>query len=97
MLPTFAQTPRAGRQDRPQSDGTAKKDMWSTMLDGVANGKRLPEKNIIVLGWSVRGHGGLGELNNPQEVRLSYRKSFSKALFPSSQTGSTTGTGRSPP
>jgi dynein light intermediate chain 1, cytosolic len=26
------------------------KDMWSSMLDNVASGKRLPEKNVIVLG-----------------------------------------------
>lgn len=29
---------------------SAKKDMWSSMLDSVASGKRLPEKNILVLG-----------------------------------------------
>ncbi|RDW62133.1 hypothetical protein BP6252_11566 [Coleophoma cylindrospora] len=28
----------------------SKKDMWSSMLDSVASGKRLPEKNILVLG-----------------------------------------------
>lgn len=27
--------------------------MWSSMLDSVASGKKLPEKNIIVLGWSI--------------------------------------------
>ncbi|KAI0475986.1 dynein light intermediate chain-domain-containing protein [Xylariaceae sp. FL0804] len=30
-----------------------KKDMWSSMLDRVASGKRLPEKNMLVLGGSV--------------------------------------------
>ncbi|KAI1181195.1 dynein light intermediate chain-domain-containing protein [Nemania sp. FL0916] len=30
-----------------------KKDMWSSMLDSVASGKRLPERNILVLGGSV--------------------------------------------
>ncbi|OTA62761.1 putative motor protein [Hypoxylon sp. EC38] len=30
-----------------------KKDMWSSMLDSVASGKRLPEKNLLVLGGSV--------------------------------------------
>lgn len=54
MLPILTQTPREGRQDRVAINGTDKKDMWSSMLDRVANGKRLPEKNIIVLGWSVR-------------------------------------------
>lgn len=28
--------------------------MWSSMLDGVASGKRLPEKNILVLGWKYK-------------------------------------------
>ncbi|KAI9765060.1 MAG: hypothetical protein M1835_007465 [Candelina submexicana] len=28
----------------------AKKDMWSSMLDSVASGRRLPEKSVIVLG-----------------------------------------------
>jgi dynein light intermediate chain 1 len=32
------------------SEDEEKKDMWSSMLDGVASGKRLPEKNILVLG-----------------------------------------------
>ncbi len=38
-----------------QSDarnGEQKKDLWTSMLDSVASGKRLPEKNILVLGKS---------------------------------------------
>lgn len=31
-------------------NGEPKKDLWSSMLDSVASGKRLPEKNILVLG-----------------------------------------------
>jgi dynein light intermediate chain 1, cytosolic len=31
-------------------NGDAKKDLWSSMLDSVASGKRLPEKNLLVLG-----------------------------------------------
>jgi len=27
-----------------------KKDLWSSMLDSVASSKRLPEKNLLVLG-----------------------------------------------
>lgn len=36
-----------------QSDGRngeQKKDLWTSMLDSVASGKRLPEKNILVFG-----------------------------------------------
>ncbi|PGH12307.1 hypothetical protein AJ79_04373 [Helicocarpus griseus UAMH5409] len=35
---------------RPSSKDGAKKNIWSSMLDGVASGKRLPEKNLLVLG-----------------------------------------------
>ena len=31
-------------------NGEQKKDMWSTLLDSVASGKRLLEKNLLVLG-----------------------------------------------
>lgn len=37
-------------------DGEQKKDMWSSMLDSVASGKRLPEKNLLVLGMPTRHH-----------------------------------------
>lgn len=37
---------------RPQSNGDSEKGMWSSMLDSVASGKKLPEKNLIVLGRS---------------------------------------------
>jgi hypothetical protein len=33
-----------------KSGDAVKKDMWSSMLDGVASGKKLPEKNVLVLG-----------------------------------------------
>jgi dynein light intermediate chain 1, cytosolic len=31
-------------------DGEEKREMWNSMLKSVASGKRLPEKNILVLG-----------------------------------------------
>ncbi|KAK7985862.1 hypothetical protein PG988_003484 [Apiospora saccharicola] len=44
-------------------NGEPKKDMWSSMLDNVASGKRLPEKNMLVLGGTVESQrdfiGGL--------------------------------------
>lgn len=36
---------------RPSSKDGAKKNIWSSMLDSVASGKRLPEKNLLILGW----------------------------------------------
>lgn len=35
-------------------DGEEKKDMWLSMLDDVASGKKLPEKNMLVLGTTPR-------------------------------------------
>lgn len=49
----LATTSNASNNDRPRSNGEADKDMWSSMLDSVATGKKLPEKNILVLGRSV--------------------------------------------
>jgi hypothetical protein len=35
---------------RPQSSEESEDNMWSGLLDSVASGKRLPEKNVLVLG-----------------------------------------------
>ncbi|KAJ5665476.1 uncharacterized protein N7477_007924 [Penicillium maclennaniae] len=40
----------AGTNSRPSSKDGSKKNIWSSLLDGVANGKRLPEKNLLILG-----------------------------------------------
>lgn len=40
------------RNDNSHSGGESEKSMWSSMLDSVASGKKLPEKNLVVLGWS---------------------------------------------
>lgn len=42
----------SGNNSRPSSKDGPKKNIWSSMLDSVANGKRLPEKNLLVLGSS---------------------------------------------
>jgi dynein light intermediate chain 1 len=46
---TYTQASTSSDLDGPKS-ADAKKDMWSSMLDSVATGKHLPEKNILVLG-----------------------------------------------
>jgi dynein light intermediate chain 1 len=46
---TYTQVSSSSEHDRPKS-ADAKKEMWEMMLKGVASGKKLPEKNIIVLG-----------------------------------------------
>ncbi|KAM0241822.1 hypothetical protein ACHAPO_001516 [Fusarium lateritium] len=41
-----------GSGDSEGRDGEQKNDLWTSMLESVASGKRLPEKNLIVLGGS---------------------------------------------
>ncbi|KAI0808663.1 dynein light intermediate chain-domain-containing protein [Xylaria sp. FL0064] len=48
---TYTSTSVGTGSDEKKDD--QKKDMWSSMLDSVASGKRLPEKNMLVLGGSV--------------------------------------------
>lgn len=41
-------TSRSGETDG--RNGEQKKNLWTSMLESVASGKRLPEKNLLVLG-----------------------------------------------
>ncbi|KAL9591281.1 MAG: hypothetical protein Q9179_007882, partial [Wetmoreana sp. 5 TL-2023] len=41
-----------GPGSRPQSKDEPEKNLWSSLLDSVASGKKLPEKNLLVLGGS---------------------------------------------
>ncbi|KAI9802577.1 MAG: hypothetical protein M1833_001650 [Piccolia ochrophora] len=43
---------KAERDARPRSSDGPQKDIWSSLLDSVASGKRLPEKTLLVLGGS---------------------------------------------
>lgn len=43
-------TSASGASGSDGKNGDSKKDMWSSMLDSVASGKRLPEKNLLVMG-----------------------------------------------
>lgn len=49
-LSTYTSTSTGLDHERPKSGDSSRRNMWSSMLDGVASGKRLPEKNILVLG-----------------------------------------------
>jgi dynein light intermediate chain 1 len=51
-MSAYTQISASSDHERPKSGDNVKKDMWSSMLDSVASGKRLPEKNILVLGMS---------------------------------------------
>ncbi|EAA28729.3 hypothetical protein GE21DRAFT_625 [Neurospora crassa] len=46
-----------------------KKELWSSMLDSVASAKRLPEKNILLLGGSVDSQREFFESLSRNELR----------------------------
>lgn len=57
-------------------DAGEKRDMWSSMLDSVASGKRLPEKNLLVLGGTVESQREFLEaLSNQAQRRTGDRGS----------------------
>ncbi|EGS22626.1 putative motor protein [Thermochaetoides thermophila DSM 1495] len=46
-------TAASAASDSKNGDKGEKKDLWNSMLSSVASGRRLPEKNIILLGGTV--------------------------------------------
>ena len=46
-------TAASAASDSKSGDKGEKKDLWNSMLSSVASGRRLPEKNIILLGGTV--------------------------------------------
>lgn len=68
---------RASEEDRSKVSGPGERNIWSSMLENVASGKRLPEKNILVLGGlSMRMISGSRQSSNkPQADRLIRRRS----------------------
>ncbi|EER27873.1 hypothetical protein CPC735_032090 [Coccidioides posadasii C735 delta SOWgp] len=69
-----------GPGSRPTSkDG--KKNLWSSMLDGVASGKRLPEKTLLVLGGTPESQREFLDTlsSDPSDPRLPSEKKKGKA------------------
>lgn len=46
-------THTVGSGDEDGRNGEQKKNLWTSMLESVASGKRLPEKNLLVLGMGI--------------------------------------------
>lgn len=49
-LKSGARSSNVGNHDRTRESREPERNMWSSMLDSVSSGKKLPEKNLIVLG-----------------------------------------------
>ncbi|KAH8647420.1 dynein family protein [Tricladium varicosporioides] len=71
---TYTQVSATSDPDRPKS-ADAKKDLWLTLLDGVSSGKRLPEKNILVLGGTTDSQREFLEALSSEDMRKSDRQS----------------------
>jgi dynein light intermediate chain 1 len=50
-------------------NGEQKKNLWQSMLESVASGKRLPEKNLLVLGGSPDSQRDFLESLSTPELR----------------------------
>lgn len=56
---------RASEEDKSKASDLNERNIWSSMLENVASGKRLPEKNILVLGGlSMRRVSGSRQSSN---------------------------------
>ncbi|KAK4117386.1 hypothetical protein N656DRAFT_773507 [Canariomyces notabilis] len=64
--------------DSKNSDKTEKKDLWNSMLYSVASGKRLPEKNIILLGGTVDSQRDFFESLSNSELRRTLDRNASR-------------------
>ncbi|KAH7316705.1 dynein light intermediate chain-domain-containing protein [Stachybotrys elegans] len=59
----------AGSGEADARNGDQKKNLWKSMLESVASGKRLPEKNILVLGGTAESQRDFLESLSSSELR----------------------------
>ncbi|KAJ4418596.1 hypothetical protein N0V82_005482 [Gnomoniopsis sp. IMI 355080] len=65
-------TSASGSGGSEGKNGDQKKDMWSSMLDSVASGKRLPEKNLLVMGGTVESQREFIESLSNNDLRRNF-------------------------
>ena len=64
------------KRARPQTNREAKDNIWSSLLDSVASAKRLPEKNLLILGKPVQYARYDHELNDFQVGHQRSKENF---------------------
>ncbi|KAK3290309.1 dynein light intermediate chain-domain-containing protein [Chaetomium fimeti] len=64
--------------DSKNGDKTEKKDLWNSMLSSVASGRRLPEKNIILLGGTVDSQREFFETLSNNDLRRTLDRNASR-------------------
>ncbi|KXX82365.1 Cytoplasmic dynein 1 light intermediate chain 2 [Madurella mycetomatis] len=71
-------TAASAGSDSKNGDKAEKKDLWNSMLYSVASGKRLPEKNIILLGGTVDSQREFFESLSNSELRRTLDRNASR-------------------
>lgn len=64
--------------DSKDGDKAEKRDLWNSMLYSVASGKRLPEKNILLLGGTVDSQREFFESLSNNDLRRSLDRNGSR-------------------
>lgn len=64
--------------DSKNGDKTEKKELWNSMLSSVASGRRLPEKNIILLGGTVDSQREFFETLSNNDLRRAIDRNASR-------------------
>ncbi|KAL2262291.1 hypothetical protein VTK26DRAFT_1843 [Humicola hyalothermophila] len=72
-------TAASSGSDSKNGDKAEKRDLWTSMLHSVASGKRLPEKNIILLGGTVDSQREFFESLSNNDLRRSLDRNASRA------------------
>ncbi|KAL2022996.1 hypothetical protein VTK56DRAFT_4211 [Thermocarpiscus australiensis] len=62
-------TAASAGSDSKNGDKAEKRDLWNSMLSSVASGKRLPEKNILLLGGTADSQRDFFESLSNSELR----------------------------
>ncbi|KAK2591938.1 hypothetical protein QQS21_010380 [Conoideocrella luteorostrata] len=62
----------SGSGDTDTRNGEQKKNLWTSMLESVASGKRLPEKNLLVLGGTPEAQREFIESLSSSEGRRNF-------------------------
>ena len=68
----------SGSNDSKNGDKPEKKELWSSMLSNVASGRRLPGKNIILLGGTVDSQREFVETLSNSDLRRALDRNASR-------------------
>lgn len=75
---TAASAATAASDSRNGDKASEKRDLWNSMLSSVASGKRLPEKNILLLGGTVDSQREFVESLSNGDLRRSLDRNASR-------------------